>query len=105
MYRALLYGAWASPADALDPSELINFAICEFLWWGILVNRLTSIVSHSQFGKRPVARDIIVLGTRGYSTILEPCEYPTIVGTRGHPTILETRGYPRILGTRGYPTL
>ena len=52
------------PGEALDPFKLIISMVFEPLWvYGLLGDMLTSIVSNSHFGKRLVAKVMIILSS------------------------------------------
>ena len=52
------------PEGPSDPSELIACTIFESFWVERTLDMiLTSVVSNSHFGKRPVARDMTIFGS------------------------------------------
>ena len=53
----------SSPGEPLDLPKRNNFYVFDAFWvCGTFGNILTSIVSHSHFGKRPRAQDMTIFG-------------------------------------------
>ena len=65
-----------SPGDRPRPSKLFYFFISDSLWvYVALGNILSSIVSNSHFGKRPVASDMMIFGLHFLLQITESVNY------------------------------
>jgi len=68
LYIALLY----APAFPLDPSKLFKLLYFDSFWIGESFGYISiSILPDSQFGKRPGARDMIIL----FASIISPMDH------------------------------